>query len=344
MQTRDTAPMAFADGDECGFTGVQWTDQDVVTTTRIFRELWLGVVEGLEPAAVQIVPDASHREEGPRTSIIAGAWQARDAAVDGLLDIDERADGERIPAEFVDGLCDTCDEGDLDVVLERLGLAGALLHLRLNGLGPGPWDPGVAAAARQVVHEVQHHLHTAGRTRHALGLGVASASGTVVALHRSAGGVPKLPVDSLEIGWSGAAGDAQHDRQNHGRPFQALCLYSAEVIEALQAEGHPIGFGSTGENLTVRGLDWASLRPGTLVRISDGSGAADPGAVLAELSSYATPCAKNGSFFHGRDHRRMDQDAHPGWSRLYATVLRPGRVRAGDTIEVEPPLVAPSGS
>ncbi len=336
--------MSFADGDECGFRAERWTDQDVVTTSRIFRELWLGVVEGLEPASVQIVPDATHRDEGPRTSIIASAWQARDAAVDGLLDIDERADGERLPAEFVDGLCDTCDEADLQVVLERLGLAGALLHLRLKGLEPNPWDPDVAAAARQVVHEVQHHLHTAGRTRHALGLGVATASGTVVALSRSDGGVPKLPVDSLEIGWSGAAGDAQNERQHHGRPFQALCLYSAEVIEALQAEGHPIGFGSTGENLSVRGLDWANLRPGALVRISGDAGTGDADAVIAEISSYATPCAKNASFFRDRHFRRMDQDEHPGWSRLYATILRPGRITTGAVIEVEPPLLSSSGS
>jgi len=35
-------------------------------------------------------------------------------------------------------------------------------------------------------------------------------------------------------------------------------------IEALQNEGHPIAFGSTGENLTVSGIDWQRVVPGSM--------------------------------------------------------------------------------
>ena len=41
------------------------------------------------------------------------------------------------------------------------------------------------------------------------------------------------PVDGIDISWSGPVGDRQRTRQHHGRPFQAVCLWSTEVIEAL---------------------------------------------------------------------------------------------------------------
>ncbi len=99
------------------------------------------------------------------------------------------------------------------------------------------------------------------------------------------------------------------------------------MIDALVSEGHPIEPGLAGENLTVTGLDWAALRPGAAVVV---------GTVEAELSCYATPCAKNASWFADRDFRRIDQDLHPGRSRLYATVTRPGRIQVGDPIDIEP--------
>lgn len=143
----------------------------------------------------------------------------------------------------------------------------------------------------------------------------------------SDGGIPKRPVDEAEVGDRGLVGDRQATRQHHGRPLQALCLWSQEVIDALRAEGHPIEAGAAGENLTLAGIDWASLRPGTQVLLGD---------VLAEVSAWATPCQKNAQWFASGDFRRMDHDRHPGWSRAYAWVREPGTVRAGDPVVVEP--------
>jgi MOSC domain-containing protein YiiM len=58
-------------------------------------------------------------------------------------------------------------------------------------------------------------------------------------------------------------GDKQRNLQHHGGPDRAIVLFSLEVVRALQEEGHPIATGTTGENLTVSGLDWPSLVPGT---------------------------------------------------------------------------------
>ena len=91
--------------------------------------------------------------------------------------------------------------------------------------------------------------------------------------------------------------------------------------------GHPIEPGLAGENLTVTGIDWASLRPGTQLLAGD---------VLLEISAWATPCAKNAAWFVDRSFRRMDHELHPGWSRAYAWVREPGTIRPGDAVIVEP--------
>ena len=160
------------------------------------------------------------------------------------------------------------------------------------------------------------------RTRSAL-----TGQGSVVGLFISDGGVPKRALDTTLIGFRGAVGDRQKHRQHHGRPFQALCLWSTEVIEALQAEGHPIEPGNAGENITVQGIGWAAIRPGVRLQV---------GEVLAEVSSYADPCSFNARWFSDRKFSRIDEDRHPGWGRIYAWVLRPGSIGVGDTVVVEP--------
>ncbi len=68
------------------------------------------------------------------------------------------------------------------------------------------------------------------------------------------GGVPKHRVAKARLEVGGVEGDKQNHRRFHGGPMRAVCLYSLELIEALQGEGHPISPGSTGENLTIS--DW----------------------------------------------------------------------------------------
>ncbi len=184
------------------------------------------------------------------------------------------------------------------------------------------------------LHEGLHALHEAGRLRHRAGEGSPPATGRVAQLNASGGGVPKLPVESATITTAGLAGDRQHDREHHGRPWQALCLWSAEVIDALAAEGHPIAYGSAGENVTVAGLDWATLRPGVRMRI---------GAALVETSPYAIPCRKNAQWFLGGDFGRMAHERQPGVSRIYAQVLDGGPVAVGDPVVVEPETADASG-
>ena len=83
------------------------------------------------------------------------------------------------------------------------------------------------------LHRFQHQLHESARARHRAGDGMTTTTGRVAHLNIGAGGVPKGPVDAFSVTWSGPTGDRQHTRRHHGRPFQALCLWSLDVIESL---------------------------------------------------------------------------------------------------------------
>jgi MOSC domain-containing protein YiiM len=176
-------------------------------------------------------------------------------------------------------------------------------------------------------HAVGHALHLAGRTLKALGAASEHEIGEVAGVFASDGGVPKRAIEAAEVGYRGVSGDRQAARRHHGRVWQALCLWSSDVVGDLAAEGHPIEPGYAGENISLRGLDWSAIRPGVQLRI---------GTVLAEVSAYALPCSKNAAWFADRDFNRMSHDLHPGWSRVYASVLEDGVVRPGDQVVVEP--------
>lgn len=151
--------------------------------------------------------------------------------------------------------------------------------------------------------------------------------GRVHQISTSNGGVPKLAIDSAVVDASGVVGDEQADKVHHGSPDQALCLYSLEVIETLRSEGHSIAPGSAGENITVSGLDWQRVVPGSRMKI---------GPVEIEITYYATPCAKNAQWFKDRKFNRMHASKHPGEARVYARVLEGGPIATGDPVELLP--------
>jgi MOSC domain-containing protein YiiM len=149
--------------------------------------------------------------------------------------------------------------------------------------------------------------------------------GSVAFIGVSPGGVPKRAVEVAEVTVGGVAGDRQRHLEFHGGPDRAVSLYSAELIAALQAEGHPIAHGSAGENVTLAGIDWREVVPGVQLRL---------GPVLLEVTAFAWPCKTIRGSFMGGDSKRISQRIHPGWSRVYARVVAEGTVRVGDTAEL----------
>jgi MOSC domain-containing protein YiiM len=142
----------------------------------------------------------------------------------------------------------------------------------------------------------------------------------------SDGGVPKVAVEDAEVTETGLIGDRQAHTKIHGGPERALCLYSLERIEELQREGHPISPGSAGENITIKGLDWAELKPGARLALGD--------EVVLEITSYTGPCNSIKASFIKGNYSRISQKKHPGYSRLYARVLQQGRLRVGQEVRL----------
>lgn len=141
----------------------------------------------------------------------------------------------------------------------------------------------------------------------------------------SKGGVPKLPVKSVYVSKNGLVGDKHKHKKIHGGPDRAVCLFSIDVIEKLQKEGHPIVAGSTGENLTIRYGAYFSLQAGVKLQLGED--------VIIEIVSDTEPCKIIGGSFLDGDFNIIWQKLNPGNSRLYAKVLQGGWVEKGDLIQ-----------
>jgi HAD superfamily hydrolase (TIGR01509 family) len=107
-----------------------------------------------------------------------------------------------------------------------------------------------------------------------------AATGQILAVCISAGGIPKLPQQAGMIVASGLEGD-QHNHEKHRRLDRALSLLDLELIEQLQAEGYRVEPGALGENLTLTGVNVQALSPGTRLAI---------GEVLIKLEQPRKPC------------------------------------------------------
>lgn len=317
----------------CGFDGAQYDLRDSLGTLRALGPMWSQTTEGLPDTALLARPAPEVWSAAEYAAHSADVVQAMGRLLHGILTLDD-LEVEGVPEGHAPDVSD-----GFAAALARLQANLTRLHDAARRAGPEDdlrWTRTAVAAGhvvdaawvlRHAIHDVAHHLSDVGRGIHALGVGAPRQVGVVSQINVSGGGVPKRPVDEAAVGHRGLAGDRQAARQHHGRPLQALCLWSTEVIDALRAEGHPIVPGLAGENLTLGGLDWATIRPGVRLRL---------GTVLAEVSAYATPCKKNAGWFADGDFNRMDHDRHPGWSRAYAWVREPGTVRTGDEVIVEP--------
>ena len=150
--------------------------------------------------------------------------------------------------------------------------------------------------------------------------------GRIFQLNTSPGGVPKLAIREAEVTELGLTGDDHKFPDIHGGPERAVCLFSLERIQELQAEGHPIFPGAVGENVTISGIDWNKVTPGQKLSLGD--------EVLLEITSYTSPCNSIPESFVAGEYQRISQKLHPGYSRVYARVLRPGRIRIGQPVQL----------
>jgi MOSC domain-containing protein YiiM len=154
---------------------------------------------------------------------------------------------------------------------------------------------------------------------------VQNDEGRLESINTSRGGVPKEAMFEAQVTSEGIIGDVQRDLRHHGGPERAVSIYSLDLIAVLQREGHPIAAGTTGENLTISGIDWALLVPGRELRVGD---------VRLTVTGYAAPCENIRRSFKDERFTRISQKLHPGWSRVYCRVIVPGTIRPGDPVRL----------
>ncbi len=141
--------------------------------------------------------------------------------------------------------------------------------------------------------------------------------------------IDKRPLGgAVRIGPYGVRGDVQASRKHHGGLDKALYAYAAEDAAWWERElGRGLPPGWFGENLRTEGIDVNSAVIGEVWRIGD--------TVEAEVTMPRTPCATFARWVGGAEER--------GWVNRFASarrlgpylrVVRSGRVRADDPIEV----------
>jgi len=320
--------------DGCRFDGSHYSHIDARKSLRTMAARWRWAAEDVDEAVLACRPAPavwSPTEYAAHTADVVGSvgyllhlMTTRDVEpLSGLYPADASPDDPPPSTTFAESVA-------------RLEANALRMDDEVAHLTPAQWQRTVVLeddivdtewVVRHAVHDAGHHLMDVGRGLHALGVGAPRTGGTVHGLFVSEGGVPKLPVEEAVVGYRGVEGDRQATRQHHGRVWQALCLWSAEVIDRLRAEGHPIGPGKAGENVCIAGIEWSAIRPGVRIEL---------GEVLAEVSAYTEPCSKNAGWFVDGDYGRMNHERERGISRVYASVLRDGVIRPGDTVTVEP--------
>ncbi len=141
----------------------------------------------------------------------------------------------------------------------------------------------------------------------------------VVSINISKGGVPKLPIDSVNIIEKGLIGD-EHNHEKHYRLTQAVCIQDVERLHELCAKGYPLKPGTAGENLTVRGLNVNALPVSTVLEFSGG--------VVLEITRSRPTC-----YVMDQIHPKLKEDA-TNCHGMYARVLKEGILNNGETIDV----------
>lgn len=139
-------------------------------------------------------------------------------------------------------------------------------------------------------------------------------------------GIYKNPVEGrVMLRTLNLDGDRQADLTVHGGITKAVYGYPVEHYEYWreQLPGVELPWGMFGENLTVEGLDEATLHIGARLRI---------GQAEVTVTEPRMPCYKLGIKFGSQDIVRKFRDS--GRNGFYFSVQREGEVGAGDEIEL----------
>ncbi len=130
-------------------------------------------------------------------------------------------------------------------------------------------------------------------------------------------GERKKPVESVELQINhGVVGDG-----HAGDWHRQVSLLALESIEKMRNMGLDVSSGDFAENITTRGIDLPALPVGTKLAIGD---------TLMEVTQIGKECHNRCAIYYQAGDCVMPKEG------IFATVLRGGRVKAGDEITVDP--------
>jgi MOSC domain-containing protein YiiM len=151
--------------------------------------------------------------------------------------------------------------------------------------------------------------------------------GSIMGLFASpTGGVPKPFVEHLQVTVNGCIGDRQNDLKHHGGPRRAVCIMTSDVLEQLQAEGHPIDGGTTGENLLIAGIPRTILDVGAVIKTED---------VTLRITGDAPPCKTIKASFVNGGFKSLSHKLEAQTTRWYAEVVKEGTLHCNEAIHIE---------
>ena len=130
-------------------------------------------------------------------------------------------------------------------------------------------------------------------------------------------GTTKTPVPEINVKENfGVAGDAHADCATH----RQVSLLAEESIDKMRGKGLELNYGDFAENITTKGIDLVSLPVGTRLNVGK--------EVVLEMTQIGKECHA------GCAIREQIGDCIMPREGIFAKVIRGGRVRAGDAIQV----------
>ena len=140
-------------------------------------------------------------------------------------------------------------------------------------------------------------------------------------------GIFKYPADDgIVLEKTDVQSDAVVDRKYHGGVDKACYAYSSNYYDYWKPLHSELewSFGMFGENLTIEGLDETMLSIGDVFKVGD---------AIIEVSEPRQPCMKLNVRFNSS--LAVKQFVAFGHSGAYFRVLKEGKVKSGDVLELQ---------
>lgn len=137
-----------------------------------------------------------------------------------------------------------------------------------------------------------------------------------VAVSKKKGTRKKIVEEALLIRDHGIEGDA-----HAGTWHRQVSFLAAESIEKARRQGLDVTFGDFAENIATSGIDWKMMPVGTRLRLGDGA--------LVEVTQIGKECHTKCAIYYKAGDCIMPKEG------IFARVLKGGKIRAGDAIQIQ---------